>query len=97
MLGVDRSPVGERAPSGASLGARSWLIVAVLVFFSGFLVVVLLVAFPYRLQLQGARGHHFKIGATLHTRNNFAFVDFVGVYIQIAVALGTRNHRPPFQ
>jgi hypothetical protein len=48
------------------------------------------------LELNGADGDDFEISATLGAGNDFAFIDFFFVDIEIGFAFWTINHnRPP--
>ncbi|MGH7969047.1 MAG: hypothetical protein ACREIC_10010, partial [Limisphaerales bacterium] len=65
------------------------LIIAVFVFF--FFLVIIFIFIFHLGQLQRFGGDHFEIGTALGARDNFAFIQFVGIHVDIGVALRT-NH-----
>src|SRR5690242_16120527 len=64
------------------------------VFVFGFLLFLLVVVLfvIHSLQFNGVGRDNFEIGPTLRTRNDFAFLDFFFVNVEIALALRTENH-----
>src|SRR6185312_15382569 len=68
------------------------LVITVFVFLVVLVFVLILVQLVHRIQLKRVLGDHFKIRAALWTGNNFAFIEFFLIQIEVGIAFRANRH-----